>query len=203
MLDRTCVAALLLVTVACGGSEPTTDGRAAGGVGAGAAAPSAAVEPPAGDEAEAAEGTDGEPFAFTAADLDAYARGLAKETELVRAAQERAGSAATPAERAAAAQAQWEDQTAPEAARLLGLDAERYRRTRDTVGEVLRTLDFQGTIDGPLSIDLTRVDEATRAELQRDPFEKLAPASAAALRDRLPELVAVWSEYTRLTAVAG
>jgi hypothetical protein len=202
MFDRACLAAFLILAAGCGSHEPgggepaaTTGGVAEGAVGAG---PGPDAGGDAGGDAPA-----GDSFAFTAADLDAYARGIARETELARAAQQRALDAATPGERAAAAQAGWEDQTAPEAARQLGLDPERYRRTRDAVHEVLRTLDFQGKIDGPLSIDLSRVDEATRTRLSRDPFADLPPASAAALRERLPQLVPLWSEYTTLTAVAG
>lgn len=142
-------------------------------------------------------------FAFTDADLDAYARGIAKEIELVKAAQQKANTATTPEERGEAMQAQWEETTVPEAARLAGIDAERYRQTRETVHEVLKTLDFQGKIDGPLSIDLSRVDEASRAKLARDPFADLSPQSAAALRAKMDQLVPLWSEYVALTAVAG
>jgi hypothetical protein len=52
------------------------------------------------------------PLAFTAADLEAYERGIAREAQLVVAARERGRAAKTPAERAKAAQAEWEDQTA-------------------------------------------------------------------------------------------
>jgi hypothetical protein len=177
-----------LIVAACGGSEPpATAGREA-----------AEQTAPASESKDAVT-----TFAFTASDLDAYARGIAKEIELVKAAQERASVATTPQERGAAIEAQWEDTTVPEAARLAGIDAERYRATREAVHEVFKTLDFQGKIDGPLSIDLSRVDEATRTRIARDPFSDLSPESAVALRAKMNDLVPLWSEYMTMTAVAG
>ncbi len=71
------------------------------------------------------------------------------------------------------------------------------------VHDVLRTLDFQGKIDGPLSIDLARADEATKARVAGDAFAGLPAASAAALRAAIPRLTPAWVEYMTLTAVAG
>ena len=141
--------------------------------------------------------------AFTEADLDAYERGLTKEIELVRAAQERQRTATTPEARGQAMQAQWEDQTIPEGARSAGLSPDRYRGVRETVGRVLQTLDFQGKIDGPMSMDTTRATPEMRQRLASDPFAELPPASAAALRARMDRLVPLWVQYVRLTAVAG
>jgi hypothetical protein len=194
---------LLLLVVACGGSsEPHGDSAVGVAVEEGSGGDGVTAE----SGASSGEGSSGEPgaaFAFTAADLDAYIRGIAKERELVVAAEARAARATTPAERAAAAQAGWEDQTAAEAARQLGVDAGRYRQTRDAVHEVLQTLDFQAKIDGPLEIDLTQVDAATRERYERDPFADLPPASAELLRGRLAEVVPAWSAYMTLTAVNG
>src|SRR5262245_15882287 len=83
---------------------------------------------------------------FTAADLDAWERGMKKEIELVKAAEAKAAAAKTPEERGAAAQAGFETVTAPAAARAIGADQERYEQTRRTVDHVLETLDFQGKI---------------------------------------------------------
>ena len=88
---------------------------------------------------------------LTTEDLDAYAKGLARETELVRAAQERARTATTPQARGEAQQAQWEDQTIPEGAKASGLSPERYRVVRNTVNTTFQWLDFQGKIDGRCS----------------------------------------------------
>lgn len=142
-------------------------------------------------------------FAFSEADLDAYERGFQKEIELVQSARERGIAAKTPEERARAAQAEWEDQTAPEAARSLGLSPERYRQTRDAVNRVLETLDFQGKIEGPKEINMELASPELKARLTEDPFAALPPASASALRTRLDRLVPLWVEYVNLTAVGG
>lgn len=183
--------ALLLVAGACGRDAS----RANGGAG----------DPPAGDATTpaASPARSDAPAAFTTADLDAYERGLAKEIELVRAAQERARTATTPQERGAAAQAQWEDQTIPDGARSAGLPAERYRQLRATVGRVLQTLDFQGKIEGPMQMDTARATPEMRQRLTSDPFAELTPASAAALHERLDRLAPIWVQYVTLTAVAG
>ena len=142
-------------------------------------------------------------FAFTQADLDAYERGMKREIELVRAAKERERKAKSPQERFQAVQAQWEDQTIPGGAKSAGIPEERYRRTRETVDGVLQTLDFQGKIDGPMSMDTARATPEMKERLRSDPFAALPPASAAALRARLNRLVPVWVSYVNLTAIGG
>jgi hypothetical protein len=109
--------------IACGGSET----------------PSTASNAPVVATATTAAG----PVNFTAADLDLYEKGIAKEIGIVKAALARASSAPTPAERAAAAQASWE-QSIPAAAKAAGIDEERFRLTRNAVHEVFETLDFPG-----------------------------------------------------------
>ena len=74
---------------------------------------------------------------------------------------------------------------------------------RETVTGIFQTLDFQGKIDGPLSMDLSRADAATKERLARDPFADLSSDSAAALRAQMDRLVPVWIDYVMLTAVAG
>ena len=164
-----------------------------------------------GDEAVPASGTAGgasgsasaEPFAFTAADVDAYERGLTKEIELVQAAQARASGGGTPQERADARRAGEPEQTMPEAARAIGMDPDRYGQVRRTVHEVLTTLDFQGKIDGPMQMDTTRATPEMRARLASDAFAQLPAESAAALRSRLDRLAPLFSKYVTLTAVGG
>ena len=185
---------LLVVTLlagACGGGDK---GDGSADAGAGSAAGSAAGS---GDAAA------GRPFAFTAADLDAYERGLTKEIELVRAAQQRASSATTPQARGDAMQAQWKEQTMPEAARAIGVAPERYAQVRERVHEVLQTLDFQGKIEGPMQMDTANATPEMRARLARDPLTELPPASASALRARLDRLAPLFSQYVTLTAVGG
>ena len=142
------------------------------------------------------------PF-FTETDLDAYERGMKKEIEAVRAAQQQASSATDAQQRGKAIQAQWEGATVPQGAEAAGLPVDRYRQVRDAVNEVFETLDFQGKIDGPLSMDMSRADAATKERLARDPFSDLSSGSAAALRARMDRLVPIWAEYVTLTAVAG
>lgn len=154
-------------------------------------------------ESPAPAGASSAPVELSDTDLDAFERGFAKEIEVVKAAQQRAASATTPEERARAAQDQWEDQTAPEGARAAGLPLGRYRAVRETVTRVLETLDFQGKIEGPKSIDLERAAPETRERVARDAYDGLPAGSAAALRARIDRFVPLWVEYVNLTAVAG
>jgi hypothetical protein len=140
---------------------------------------------------------------LTEADLDKFERGLGKEIEAVKAAQAKAASATNAQERGEAMQAQWDTATIPQGAEASGLGEPRYREVRDAVNRVFTMLDFQGKIDGPLSIDLERADAATKERVSRDAFADMPPESAAALRARMDRLVPLWSEYKKLVAVAG
>ena len=188
------LSAVALMAAACTRkSEPAPAGTPSEGAAA-AAPPSPAPEASTTQEAA---------FAFTDADLGAFERGFAKEIELVRAAKARADAATTPEERGLAAQAQFEHQTAPEAARSIGVDPVRYRATRDTVVRVLTTLDFQGKIDGPMEMNMELASPEMKARLASDAYAGLSPPSADALRARLDRLVPLWVEYVNLTAVSG
>jgi hypothetical protein len=136
-------------------------------------------------------------------ELAAYERGIRREIDAVRAAQQAAANAADAQERGRAMQAQWETATIPQGAEASGLGESRYRAVRKVVHDVLRDLDFKGEIDGPMSIDLARADEATKARLARGPYADLDSESAAALRAAIPRLVPAWIEYVNATAVAG
>ena len=140
---------------------------------------------------------------LTSDSLSAYERGMRREIEAVRSAQQRSSSAKTAAERGTAIQAAFEHATIPQGAEAAGLPVERYREVRETVNRIFETLDFQGKIDGPLSMDLSRADDATRQRLARDAFADLSASSASVLRANMDRLVPVWIEYVTLTAVAG
>ena len=168
---------------ACGGSNETHEASTA--------------------NAPARDGKDDKTVAFTAADLDQFERGLRAEIDAVKAAQKRAASATTAQERGEAMQAQWESATIPAGAEASGLSDDRYRDVRSAVNGVFTTLDFQGKIDGPLSIDLERADAATKARVSGDAFADVTPEAATALRARMERLVPIWSEYKSLVAVAG
>ena len=180
-----------LLSTACGSGADVPNGQPA------SQAASEAAPAPASPSASAAT------TELTAADLDAYAKGIARETELVRAAQDRARTATTPQARGEAQQAQWEDQTIPEGAKAAGLTPERYRAVRTTVHTTFQWLDFQGKIDGPMELDTSRAAPDMKARFGRDPFAELSPASREALQAQMNRLVPPWIEYVKLTAVAG
>jgi hypothetical protein len=179
----------LLFSIACSGPTNTN--------GSGTVTPSAEARPSSPSTASAPQ------IELTGETLAAFERGLRREIEAVRAAQQRSADAKTAQERGEAIQASLETVTIAQGAEAAGLPVERYRSIRQTVVETFRTLDFQGKIDGPLSMDLSRADDATKQRLARDPFEALTPPSAAALRAHMDRLVPVWIEYVNLTAVAG
>lgn len=178
--------ALLSLFVGCGNGNDKADATAPAGS---SSAPSTSASP--------------QTLELNGDMLGAYERGMRKEIEVVRAAQRRSSEAKTAQERGEAIQASFEDATIPQGAQAAGLDVDRYRTLRETVSGVFRTLDIQGKIDGPISMDMSRVDEATKQRLSRDPFADLAPASADSLRNQMDRLVPIWIEYTKLTAVAG
>ena len=156
-------------------------------------------KPPPGAQSRTAEPS----LPITAEALAAYERGLKKEIEAVRTAQQRSSSAKTAQERGEAIQAAFETATVPLGAQAAQLPEPQYRQLREKVNDIFRTLDIQGKIDGPISMDLSRVDAATKERLSRDPFGDLSAESAAELRKHMDRLVPVWIEYINLTAVAG
>lgn len=185
---------LLALIVACEASEPAAEvSSEAGGEGT-----AAEISEEAWASAESGALID-----FTEADLDLYERGFEKEIEVISAARERAMNATTAAERSEGLQAQWADRSIPAAASAAGIPEERYRLTRNAVHEVFKTLDFQGKIEGPMQMDMSRASEETKARLAKDPFDALTPTAAAALRARMDRLVPAWIEYVKMTAVAG
>lgn len=180
---------LLLLTLACGGSESPNE----------AVGETTAVE--TAESAAASSETAGK-IDFSEGDLDLYERGIAKEVEIVKGAAERTGRG-TPEERAAAMRMQWESESVPAAARAAGIPEDRYRLTREAVHEVFKMLDFQEKIDGPLSMDMSRATPEMKDRLEKDPFDELSPDAATALRARMERLVPLWIEYVNLTAVSG
>ena len=182
-MKRTCMVLALTVVlfgIACGGDQVNEEASSA----------------------PASQG-DSQQVAFTEADLDKFERGLRREIDAVKAAQQKAASATTAQERGEAMQAQWETATIILGAEASGLSQARYRDVREGVDRVFTTLDFQGKIDGPMSIDLERADPDTKARVSGDAFADLPSEAATALRARLDRLVPLWSEYKKLVAVAG
>lgn len=155
------------------------------------------------EDSRAPTATAGSGTSFTSDELSSFARGLKAEVDAVRVAKQQAAAATDPQARSRAMQAQWETATAPAGAAAAGMDAARYGQLRTTLLGVLRTLDMQGKIDGPMSVDLARVDEATKTRLSQDPLAALSPEAAAAVRAQMDQLSRLWNEYATLTAVAG
>ena len=143
------------------------------------------------------------PVTLSAADFDGFEKGIVREAELVREATQRAANAATPKERGEAIQAGFEDNTMAAAASVTGLSAERYKLVRETLSRIMTTLDFQGKIDGPQSVDTAHADAATKARLSSDPYAELDAASAAELKSRLSRIAPLWIAYANLTALNG
>ena len=185
-MNHTCRAAALAVALfgfACGGNNANEE--------------TSRTSEPAGSQDDSTQ------VAFSEADLDKFALGLRKEIDAVKAAQQQAASASNAQARGEAIQAQFETATIPSGAEASGLSEARYRGIREQVDRVFTTLDFQGKIDGPLSIDLERSDPQMKARVSGDAFAGLPSESATALRARMDQLVPVWSEYKTLVAVAG
>ena len=145
----------------------------------------------------------GAPVTLTAADIDGFEKGIARETHLVREGHARAAKAVTPVERGNAIQSTFEENTMTGAIEASGLSLERYRFVRQTLSRLLTTLDFQGKIDGPQSVDTAHADAEMKARLASDPYAVLDAASAGLVKSRLDGLAKAWVEYINLTAVGG
>jgi hypothetical protein len=189
----TLTAATVITAIACSGDKAADNADTA-------MAANAVGSPTGGAQTtEAAAG----PLTLTAADLDGFEKGIARETQLVKEAQERSRTATTPQARGEAIQAAFEDNTIAAAAPVTGLSPERYKQVRETLSTIMTTLDFQGKIDGPQSVDTALAGPAMKARLSSDPYAALDPAGAEALKSRLDRITPVWVEYITLTAVGG
>jgi len=142
-------------------------------------------------------------ISLTAADVDGFVKGITKETLLVREGQERARRAATSVERGNAIQSTFEENTMKGAVEASGLPMERYRMVRQTLSRLLTTLDFQGKIDGPQSVDTAMADSTMKARLASDPYSVLDPSSTELVKSRMAEITPVWIQYVTLTATNG
>lgn len=143
------------------------------------------------------------PVALTAADIDGFEKGIARESQLVKEGQVRAGKAVTPVERGNAIQSTFEENTITGAIEASGLSLDRYRLVRQTLSRLLTTLDFQGKIDGPQSVDTAHANAEMKARLASDPYSALDATSAELVKSRLDGIARAWIEYINLTAVGG
>lgn len=145
----------------------------------------------------------GAPVSLTAADIDGFVKGITKEAQLVREGQVRAGKAVTAVERGNAIQSTFEENTMANAVEASGLPLERYRLVRQTLSRLLTTLDFQGKIDGPQSVDTALADANMKARLSSDPYSALDSGSAELVKSKLSVIAPAWIDYITLTAVSG
>jgi hypothetical protein len=145
----------------------------------------------------------GSPISLTAADVDGFVKGITKEAQLVREGQVRAGKAVTAVERGNAIQSTFEENTMKNAVEASGLPLERYRLVRQTLSRLLTTLDFQGKIDGPQSVDTAHADADMKARLASDPYSALDSGSAELVKSKLSVIAPAWIDYITLTAVSG
>ena len=145
----------------------------------------------------------GSPVSLTAADIDGFVKGIKKEAALVREGQERARRATTPVERGNSIQSTFEENTMTNAVEASGLPLERYRLVRQTLSRILTTLDFQGKIDGPQSVDTAHADADMKARLASDPYSALDPGSAEIVKSKMSVIAPAWIDYVTLTAVNG
>lgn len=162
------------------------------------AQPSAAASamPGAGDSRRSSDpGKDTQPIELTDELLQGYARGLAKQAEIIR----RPGRA-LPSHMGVDVSARYPTEESTELLAAAGLDAEDYRAVDQVVQRVLTTLSFQGKIEPRLSLDLERASEEQRQRVASDPFDELSPASAEALRRNLDAVAEPWGRVTRQLA---
>lgn len=157
-----------------------------------------ASEEPAGNTAD-----NPQVMAFSEADLSSFITALGKETEILRMGQERQRTAATPQQRIDALQSTMEEARIPEAARAAGMPVDRYRSVRSTIMPILQTLDFQGKMKGPMTMDTTRVGEGMKARLRGDAMAGLPAASRSALTAALSRIEAIWGDYVALSTQGG
>ena len=133
---------------------------------------------------------------LTDANLEAYARALQKQAEIIR----RPGRGTHYGVRISA---YGEDDESREVLEAAGMTASEYNAVDQLVEPVFTTLNFQGEIGPPRSINLDEASPEWRERLERDPFDDLAPESAAALRRHMDTLVPLWSDVVGLTAQHG
>lgn len=133
---------------------------------------------------------------LTDALLRGYAQGLRKEAEILR----RPGRGRHYGVMISAVSG---DAESAEVLAAAGMSAADYLAVRRCVDQVFNTLNFQGRIGPPRSINLELAGEEMKRRLAGDPFDELPPASAEALRRHMDALVPSWSDIVAMTAQHG
>lgn len=182
-------APLLMLAAACSPDTPAGEVAAEAGSARGAAATQA--EPA--DRKRAA--TAGQEIVLTDDLLQALARGLAVEAEILR----RPGRGTHYGVNAR--EGTGEGDLVLAAARIPGAD---YRRVEFAVRRVFTILNAQGKL-GPklISLSMEHATEEQKERFARDPLDELSPESADALRRNMELLAGPWIEVTAMTAQHG
>ncbi|MGY0612178.1 MULTISPECIES: hypothetical protein [unclassified Luteimonas] len=196
------LSATLAIALATGCSNDTSDSRHSNLVDA-ATAPTAAsrhatptTEPGTRPASEPEAQEDVQPLVLTDAVLERYARGLVKEAEIIR----RPGRGTHYGVTVTGSVSGGESGEVLEAA---GMTARQYLEVRTLVDPVFTTLNFQGKIGPPRSIDLDAASPEFRQRMASDPLDQLPPESADVLRRNMDRLVPLWSDIVGLTAQHG
>ena len=178
--------ALLTVALA-GGCTPANDSETA-----------RTVEPQTAATASAStvKADEAQPAALTDANLEAYALALARQAEIIR----RPGRGTHYGVTVSIYNSEGESGEVLETA---GMSVEEFHAVEGLVEPVFTTLNFQGEIGPPRSINLEEASPEWKERLAGDPFESLPPESAAALRRHMDTLVPLWSDIVGMTAQHG
>ena len=225
--NRLAVLALALALTACGKDEPagtTADAPAADAAEtAAAAAESASAEtaaaptpPPAAPEVPPSDAP------ITTADLDVYARGVAREIEILGGhvdALKKAREAKDDAAELAAMVALGSEAPQTEAANVAGVDPARYAAIKAQVDDVLSTIDMQKAlapqIEAMEKADMSGFTDEQKQQASANigemkaafnaPYDKLPEDVREAFRAREAELAKLRSDAlaARLSALGG
>jgi len=175
-------AALIAALAACS-SEPAEEAATRPASPAGAASQT----PTGGSRYEAIELTDEL--------LEAWARGLRKEAEIVRRPGRGTHYGVMVSEHG---------DEGPEVLEAAGIPAEDYNAVARTVGRVFHILNSQGKLGRQfVSMDLERLDDEQRRRYTGDPLDDLSPRSAEVLRRHMDRLAPLWHEAVAITAQHG
>lgn len=192
------LAALAASATGCG-IRNGHDGTADGGPG-----PSSAHTPDAatrsGNDRDRDRGShkDAQPIELTDDLLQAYARGLEKEAEIIK----RHGRA-KPSHMGVYISRRNPDAECQEVLAAADMAADDYAAVAVAVDSVFDILSFQGKLEPRRSLDLERASQDLRRRMAGDPFDELTPESAAALRRNYARLAAPWSAINRQLAQFG
>lgn len=129
------------------------------------------------------------------ANLAAYARALEKQAEIIRRPGRGTHYGVTISKYDS-------DGESGEVLQAAGMTVDEYRAVDRLVDPVFTTLNFQGEIGPPRSINLEAAPE-WKERLEGDAFATLPPESAEALRRNMDLLVPLWSDIVKLTAQHG